>query len=236
MAAEFFKLVDGCLVNKRACLEIAKKETKKKAAQTNGKRGGRPKNNSPGSENTTQEKPTGFPPGSENTTQEKAHQSPVTSNQSPVNSSSSLQCGNPAPARGDDEKPRNPAEWAAVFAEQHGVAVDPGSVHDRKKFWPLATAWVAAGVTVGQMRAACSRAFAEAKEPISWLPGYADRVLASMVAVQKQQQSAQSFRERDDAIGRQRWEQMTGRVHPDNEPQVSANVIDITPKFLEIAQ
>lgn len=85
----------------------------------------------------------------------------------------------PAHARDDDEKPKTPAEWIEVFAEQHGVDVDHRSFHDRKKFWPLAAAWTNAGVTVGQMRVACAKAHDEAKEPIAWLPAYADRVLAS---------------------------------------------------------
>lgn len=46
----------------------------------------------------------------------------------------------------------------------------------------------------------------------------------------------ESFKERDARIGRERWEQMTGKVHPDNVPKQPSNVIDITPQFLEIAQ
>ena len=91
----------------------------------------------------------------------------------------------PVLSHGDDEKPATPAEWIEVFADQHGVDVDHRSFHDRKKFWPLATAWSNAGVTVGQMRAACAKAHEEAKEPIAWLPAYADRVLASMQSAKK---------------------------------------------------
>ena len=180
--AEFFVLVDGAWVNHRAEIEIAKKESKTKAAQENGRNGGRPKKITLGSENETQQKPTGLFVGSENETQQKAHQSPVTSHQSPdLNTkSSSPPCGASALTRSDDEKPKSPAEWIGVFAEQHGVDVDHRNFHDRKKFWPLATAWSNAGVTVGQMRAACLRANADAKEPIAWLPAYAGRVLASM--------------------------------------------------------
>lgn len=80
---EFFKLSGDVWVNTRVEAEIAKKETKTKAAQANGVRGGRPKKVAVGSEKITQEKPTGFPLGSENITHEKAHQTPVTSNQTP---------------------------------------------------------------------------------------------------------------------------------------------------------
>lgn len=101
--------------------------------------------------------------------------------------SSSTVIGTPVLSHGDDDddKPATPADWVEVFADQHGVDVDHRNMHDRKKFWPLATAWSNAGVTVGQMRAACAKAHEEAKEPIAWLPAYADRVLASMQSAKK---------------------------------------------------
>jgi len=40
---------------------------------------------------------------------------------------------------------------------------------------------------------------------------------------------AESFKERDDRNGRERWEQMTGRRHPDNMKTQAPNVIDVTP-------
>ena len=77
--AEFFTLAGGIWINRRAEEEIAKAHVKIHAAQENGKKGGRPKKVKLGSENETQEKPSGFPAGSENETQEKAHQTPDTS-------------------------------------------------------------------------------------------------------------------------------------------------------------
>lgn len=71
--AEFFQLEDGHWVNGRASREISKMQAKVKAAQENGKRGGRPKQ--------TEQKPSGFLLGSVLETQQKAHQTPVTSNQ-----------------------------------------------------------------------------------------------------------------------------------------------------------
>lgn len=70
--AEFFTLADGCWVNGRASREVTKMQAKVKAAQENGKRGGRPRRTEP--------EPDGNPPGSESVTQIKAHQSPDTSN------------------------------------------------------------------------------------------------------------------------------------------------------------
>lgn len=100
---EFFELVDGVWINRRAEEEIAKAKMKIKAAQENGKKGGRPKRvnhgNASGSENETEEKPSGFSPGYENETQEKAHQTPDTSTQEPNGSFvSDARAGIPVPA------------------------------------------------------------------------------------------------------------------------------------------
>jgi hypothetical protein len=42
-------------------------------------------------------------------------------------------------------------------------------------------------------------------------------------------QQPESFRERDDRIAKERWEEMTGQKHPDLHQRQAANVIDITP-------
>lgn len=72
---EFFKLIDGVWRNKRADEEIIKAQAKIKAAQENGKKGGRPGNRNP---DKTQQKPNGLLLGSDLITQEKAHQTPDT--------------------------------------------------------------------------------------------------------------------------------------------------------------
>ena len=90
--------------------------------------------------------------------------------------------------KSDDLIPHSPVEWIEFFSHEHGVDIDPLSVHDRKKFWPLATAWVKSGVTVGQMRVAVAKAQSEAKEPIAFLPAYADRVLASQTTTKQRHQ------------------------------------------------
>ena len=124
-------------------------------------------------------------------------------------------------ARSDDEKPTLPGEWAQVFLQEWGVEVDPNNIHSRKKFWPLALAWCKAGVTVGQMRGACAKAQSECAEPIAWLPGYADRVLASLQGPPRARQGrrVESFAQQDARIARERWEAQTGRQHPDSVPE-----------------
>jgi len=80
------------------------------------------------------------------------------------------------------------------------VEVDHTDLQDRKKFWPKAKAWVSAGVTLGQMRAAVAKARDEATEGIAYLPAYVDRVLDSMSAAAALVASAQAgerFAEKD---------------------------------------
>lgn len=108
--AEFFTLIDGRWVNGRASREVTKMQAKVKAAQENGKRGGRPKR--------TEEEPGGNPPGYESVTQIKALQSPVTS----THSVSEIPHGGAA-KRGT----RLPADWApgetgVAFASQQGLS------------------------------------------------------------------------------------------------------------------
>ena len=57
--------------------------------------------------------------------------------------------------------------------------MDPSSVHDRKKAWPIFTAWCNAGLSLERVDAAVETAQQQATEPIAFLPGYVDRVLAS---------------------------------------------------------
>lgn len=80
---EFFQLVNGLWINSRAEEEIVKARVKISAAQSNGKKGGRPKKPFAGSENKTKDEPTGLFAGSENETQQKAHQAPSTKHQAP---------------------------------------------------------------------------------------------------------------------------------------------------------
>lgn len=105
-------------------------------------------------------------------------------NQNHIKETSSPKIGGDATVVVDDPAtvPKSAGDWSMLFGREFGVEVDPLDARDRKKFWPIATAWVAAGVTLGQMRAAVQRARDEATEGIAYLPAYVDRVLASMSA------------------------------------------------------
>jgi hypothetical protein len=103
---------------------------------------------------------------------------------------SSRAIGQTSGPKSDDLVPSSPAEWLEFFSNEHGVDIDHRSIHDRKKFWSLATAWAKSNVTVGQMRTAIAKAQGEAKEPISFLPAYVDRVLVSQTTKQRPQQQS----------------------------------------------
>lgn len=83
--SEFFHLVDGFWINKRAEKEISKAKSRINAAKENGSKGGRPKKHELGSENETQQKPSGLFVGSENETQQKAYHIPCTMHHAPDN-------------------------------------------------------------------------------------------------------------------------------------------------------
>lgn len=224
VVAEFFTVLDGHLVQQRCEREIASMQAKAESNRVVGKRGGRPKKEtqtvSETSDSGNPKKTQMVSENNPNKTQANSHK-PIAIKEEEI-PLSSQGVGTPRAGRGDDDKPANPAEWIEVFAEQHGVDVDHRSLHDRKKFFPLAAAWTAAGVTVGQMRAACAKAHAEATEPIAWLPAYVDRVLASMQAP-RTPAPVEGFAEREARQKREAWEATTGRQWPGAE---SAEVLD----------
>lgn len=182
--AEFFQLVDGAWMNKRADEEIAKAQVKINAAKENGKKGGRPKKDKPGSENETHKKPTGLFAGSENETQEKAHQTPDTRHQLKPSEQPPL-CTQPesrephSDVAAIPDPPTNEGHWLTWFNREAATSFDAGSRFDREGLWPTFRRWCDAGVTQQQMRDAVQRAFETATEPIACLPKYVDRVLAN---------------------------------------------------------
>lgn len=117
-----------------------------------------------------------------NVTATNSHK-PESSSQTPDLNTGSVVAFGTSPRESDDEKPvvpKDEGEWQRYFREEHGVELSASSVHDRRKAWPIFTAWVKAKVSTQQVDAAISKARLEARETIAFLPGYADRVLASM--------------------------------------------------------
>lgn len=70
----------------------------------------------------------------------------------------------------------------------------------------------------------------------NWMRTKQERLQESAPA--KTGTAPQSFKQADDLAARARWEEMTGRQHPDNmtAPKHGGMVFDVTPKTLEISQ
>ena len=169
--AEFFQLVDGAWINRRAEEEIAKAQVKINAAKENGKKGGRPKKVKPGSENETQQKPTGLFPGSENETQTKAHQTPDTRHQTPeVNpevihtESESERPPREMPPDSVPVKPNTSAGEACLAIRQAGIpTVNPSH--------PTLIALLEAGADASEFGFAAREAVAKGKADFAYVIG-----------------------------------------------------------------
>lgn len=203
---EFFtRMADGWH-NERCDAEIAayrqKQEQQRKAGQASAAaRGGRkakadkPRTGSTGVDGDSNQGANGGGtdverPFNERSTNQNQNQNHIKETSSPKDGDAT----GVQPARlQDDVVPSSDAQWSVLFGQEFGVEVDPTSVQDRKKFFPLAKGWVAAGLSVGQMRDAVQKARLEAKEGIAYLPAYVDRVLVSM---QRPAAGAESFTER----------------------------------------
>lgn len=92
----------------------------------------------------------------------------------------------------DESKPRTCVSWFTFFNQRYGQNFKYTSIHDRKALWPIFTRWVNSGITERQVSLAINKAMAEAKSPISNLPAYVDRVLASMNSPPTQAQAKSS--------------------------------------------
>ncbi|MDE2442379.1 MAG: DUF1376 domain-containing protein [Betaproteobacteria bacterium] len=184
--SRLFRVADGEWHHKRIDEELDKASQFIAKQKANGAKGGRPKKGPNHNPNESQKKPMGFDRDNPN---HNPNESPSPSPSPDVHSvePSSLRSQPESGASNDGaaaipEVPSNEGQWLEWFNHRHGISIDPGSRHDRKKFWPLARGWVNAGVSLSQMRSAIDRSHEEAKEPIAFLPAYADRVLASMAA------------------------------------------------------
>ena len=187
--AEFFHLVDGVWINKRADEEIAKAHVKINAAKENGKKGGRPRKVKPGSENETQPKPGGFSVGSENETQpkpggfsvgsenetqEKAHQAPSTRHQTPEGIQAAAvdqPVSREGPNAAADHLHARAIELTAML-RQRGAALQASDPRLRR--------WAETGVTDAQALAALETAQQRREEQGNPQPinaGYLDAIL-----------------------------------------------------------
>ncbi|MBP3980860.1 YdaU family protein [Acidovorax sp. JG5] len=183
---EFFELQDDGWHNARCDRELAAYRQKQEQQSSAGKASAAKRKKTAGSadgggEAAKNESATGSTPVerplNDRTTNQNQNQNHIKETSSPKTGGDATVVQPPA-----DTVPKSAGDWSIAFGREFGVEVDPLDARDRKKFWPIATAWANAGVTLGQMRAAVQRAHGEATEGIAYLPAYVDRVLASMIA------------------------------------------------------
>lgn len=210
---DFFELIDGMWVNHRAEEEIAKAKTKIKAAQENGKRGGRPKK----SQSETEQKPSGLFVGSENETQEKAHQAPDTIHQIKTKGNQAATTGlDPAAAASPPPDPiQSRALELVAMLRQRGAAIAAGNPHAKR--------WAEIGVTDAQALRALETAERRRSETGSVQPvnaGLLNAIIDDQQRAPRQRKNIHD--ERAETIAA-----LTGRSR--NHEHESGNVIDITP-------
>lgn len=198
---EFFHLIEGTWVQNRCEREIEEASAQAEKNRLNGKKGGRPPKNKTPIE--PRENPVGYesenPMGFVSDSQKNLSQTPDTRHQTPDKTSGELTASSAPESRAIPNPPRQPGDWLSHFRQKHGLQLDPSSVHDRKKVWPIFTGWCNAGLTLERVDAAVTQAQAQATETIAFLPGYVDRVIASQAAP-KQTATATRDQERADVI------------------------------------
>jgi uncharacterized protein YdaU (DUF1376 family) len=141
-------------------------------------------------------------------------------------SSSSSLVVNPEEKKYGVSTPNSPAEWLRHMRSKHGVEIDEGDVHQRRKAWPIFAGWVNAAVTTAQVDAAAAKAISEAKTPIAFLVGYVDRVLASESTPEKKPSS--DWRRSDQGIDRKAREMQMqargGESYPSFADRIQAEI------------
>ena len=172
---EFFALADDGWHQKRCDEEISAMQSRAEKNREIGKRGGRPKK----TETEPTNNPNGFEEETETVSKNNPSQKPETRSQKPERDSGTSIVSSTSDSREHPNPPRHPGDWVSYFLDRHGVEIDVSSIHDRKKAWPIFTAWCKAELTHEQIDLAVAQARKQAKQPIAFLPSYVDRVLAS---------------------------------------------------------
>jgi uncharacterized protein YdaU (DUF1376 family) len=211
VAEQFFPIaIDGLRHNDRADEMIEKARPKMDAARENGRKGGRPRKNPPGSEkqnpDETQQKPSGKPTGFSKQNPAET-QGETTRARSPTPTPVNLKTigetfvsGPPSRESDDDFIPKDAAEWLRHFRTKHGFEADPTNVNDRKKLWPVFAGWTNAGLTTAFVDNAVATAIRDAREPIVNLPLYVDRCMANANAARASPQRSNLHDERANTI------------------------------------
>lgn len=229
---EFFELTPDGWIQGRCDAEIALYQAKAETNRVIGRRGGRPKKEtqtvSDGNPEITQTVSEINPTVTLNTNQE-----PLTTNQEPIKTHSVVLTE--AGEHPNLSVSRQSAICMVIKAE--GI----GSVNPQH---PELLSLIDQGADVGHF-AAAARVAKDKGKGFAYLLGVVRGQMADAVKLANAQPAQatpgtrpqpESFKERDDRTARTRWEEMTGRTHPDNLPAAPTNVdlvVDISPRFLE---
>lgn len=229
---DFFSCTADGWIHERCDREIATYTALADKNRRNGQKGGRPKasiqpkNNPVGSESVASGPPVA--------SQTNPNQEPRTNNQEEIP---------PNPPTGDSpDSPDGSIEiFAARVPTQQGavcLALKSVGVADVNPSHSKLLALLGAGVTLESIVAAARDCVDRGKPSFRYVLGCVERQeqeardLALSLArprVSRRDAARESFAQKDRDEGMRRWEEMTGRAHPDRGPQAS-NVIDITPR------
>jgi len=212
---DFFVLTEKGWIQSRCDAEIAFFQAKAETNRVVGKRGGRPKKE-------TQTVFDGNPEITQ-TVSEINPQETLTTNHKPLTT-------NHKPLRQDTDSINLPSRAGAVC-----VVVKSAGIGNVNPSHPKLLELLADGAQVQEFEDAARKA-ADAGKGFAYALGIVKNAREDAKRAPKTQPQTESFKERDDRKARERWEQMTGEVHPDSVPRQPSNVIDITPQFLEIAK
>ena len=202
--SEFFVLVDGSHVQERCAREIAKYQAKAQKNREVGKLGGRPRKTE--TIVVPEQEPTNNHDGFKTEPTNNPPQYPVTSNQYPVINTKNTS----APPDGV-----SPKVWADFLKTRKTKITDTAIDGIRREANKAGISLEAA------LETSCARGWQSFRA--DWMR---DGVNATKTPI--------SFKQSDDDIGMARWEEMTGRIHPDRK--TGGRTIDITPRFQEIGQ
>lgn len=195
---EFFELIEGVWINRRAEEEIAAARVRIDAARANGKKGGRPKKE--GKPLETQEKPSGFSVGSKMETQPKAHQAPSTNLQlTPTSGVNDLTGDAREELGGASPRPVDPIHSRAcaitALLRPRGCTLQASN--------PNVRAWAERGVTDAQLLTALDIADqrrAEAADPSPINAGFLNSILSDVLTKPARASPGRITREESRAI------------------------------------
>lgn len=146
----------------------------------------------------------------------------------------------------DQPEPDSAARFIPSDAARMMLAMKAEGISDGSASNPKFVELVKSGASPGELMDAAKRAV-KAGKGFNYAVGIAirERQEAAALALTmpkgplpaaRSTAANETFAERDARIGRERWEEMTGRTHPDNiktMPAATQFVEDITPQFLE---